>query len=172
MITKIISGNFSAEINGDLNESGQINIGSEENPKQASVGDVIREAGLTYIVQRDGLSSVYKELLKKGEKRNTVAFSQDAADKFKASLEKALAQYGTFNVAMTEHVPTAEASPMVRATSFVDSLMDGGDKETQLRATLGVLGLANAADADRQALIDFANSKGLGIQPPREKKAA
>lgn len=172
MKTEIISGNFAASIDGELNESATINTGSEENPKQESVGDVVREAGITYIVQRDGLSSVYKGLLKKGEKRNTVEYSEDAAGKFKASLEKALQPYGNFTVAMQQHVPTAEASPMVRATAFVDSLSDGGDKETQLRATLGVLGLANAADADRDALIAFANSKGLGIQPPKTAKAA
>src|SRR6267143_4633087 len=90
MNTKIISGNFAASISGDLNESAEINVGSEESPEKANVGDVVREAGITYIVQRDGLSSVYKSLLKKGEKRNTVEYSDGAAAQFKTSLEKAL----------------------------------------------------------------------------------
>lgn len=171
MKTNIISGNFSAAIEGTLNEQASINVGSEEKPEQANVGDVIREAGLTYIVQRDGLSKVYKALLGKGEKRNTVEFSPDTATKFQDALAKSLAPYGDFSVVVDQHEPSeAGASPMVRATAFVDSLLDDGDKETQLRATLALFDPA-ATEADRDGLVAIAHKQGLGIQPPKAPKA-
>lgn len=131
----------------------------------ANVGDIVREAGITYIVQRDGLSSVYKALLGKGEKRNTVEFSAENATKFQNALTKVLAQYGDFSVEVDQHTPSEGASPMVRATAFVDALMDNGDKEVQLRATLGLFD-PSAADADHDALVAIAHKQGLGVQPP------
>lgn len=175
MKTTIISGNFSATIDGDLNETAQINVGSEEKPEQQAVGDVIREAGLTYIVQRDGLSTVYKSLLGKGEKRNTVEFSPENATKFQSALEKALAPYGAFDVSVDQHVPSeGGASPMVRATALVDAMFADKNLEQGYRIAFGAQGLANADTADRDALIAFAHKLGLGIQPnrkPGEKKA-
>lgn len=163
MKTTIISGNFSATIDGNLDEAGEINVGSEEKPETANVGDVVREAGITYIVQRDGLSSVYKSLLGKGEKRNTVEFNEANAAKFQTALQGALAQYGEFAVSVEQHVPSEGQSPMVRATNFVDALMDDGDKEQQLRATLALFD-KSATDGDREALIAIAHKQGFGVQ--------
>lgn len=179
MKTNIISGNFAATIDGELNEDATINVGSEEKPEMVSVGDVIREAGLTYIVQRDGLSTVYKSLLKKGEKRNTVEFSPEASGQFESALTKALAPYGDFAVSVAEHVPSeGGASPMLRATALVDGAFEQGEAgETLLRSTIKMLGgekiNAEEADtADREGLIKLANQLGMGIQPPKAKKAA
>ena len=108
----------------------------------------------------------------KGQKRNTLAFSDETASKFKTALEKALAGYGSFSVEVSEHVPTAEASPMVRATALIDTMLGNPDLEQAYRLAFGAQGLKNADSADRDALIEFAHANGLGIQPPRAKKAA
>lgn len=171
MITEIITGNFTAKIEGDLNEDAEIQVGSEENPRTASVREVVDESGITYIVQRDGLSAVYKGLLDKGQKRNTLAFSDETGAKFKTALEKALAGYGDFKVEVSEHVPTAEASPMVRATALIDTMLANADLEQAYRLAFGAQGLKNADSANRDELVAFAHANGLGIQPPRAKKA-
>ena len=171
MITEIITGNFTARIEGDLDETAEISVGSEENPRTASVREVVDESGITYIVQRDGLSAVYKGLLEKGQKRNTLEFSDETASKFKTALEKALSGYGSFAVEVTEHIPTAEASPMVRATALIDQMLANPELEKGFRLAFGAQGLANAANAGRDDLIAFAHKVGLGIQPPRGKKS-
>jgi hypothetical protein len=171
MITEIITGNFTARIEGDLDETAEISVGSEENPRTATVRQVVDESGITYIVQRDGLSAVYKGLLDKGQKRNTLEFSDETASKFKTALEKALSGYGSFAVEVTEHVPTAEASPMVRATALVDAMLANPELESGYRLAFGAQGLANANNAGRDDLIAFAHKLGLGIQPPRGKKS-
>ena len=171
MITEIITGNFTATISGELNEANEIQVGSEENPKTATVREVVDESGITYIVQRDGLSAVYKGLLDKGQKRNTLDFSTETAKKFETALTKALSGYGDFKVEVTEHVPTAEASPMVRATALIDTMLANADLESAYRLAFGAQGLANADSADRDALVAFAHANGLGIQPPRKAKS-
>lgn len=171
MITEIITGNFKASINGDLNRDAEIQVGSEENPRTATVQEVIDESGMTYIVQRDGLSSVYKGLLDKGQKRNELAFSEETASKFSEALKKAVAPYGNFTVAIEEHVPTAEASPMVRATTLIDFALSNAEVEKAYRLGFGAQGLKDAATASREDLIAFAHANGLGMQPPRSKKS-
>lgn len=171
MITNIITGNFSVKIDGELNESAEIQVGSDENPRTATVRQIIDESGLTYITQRDVLSAVYKELLDKGQKRNTLAFSEEMAQKFGAKAVAELKAYGNFQVSVDEHVPTAEASPMVRATALIDTMLANADLESAYRMAFGAQGLKNADSADRDALIEFAHANGLGIQPPRKAKA-
>lgn len=159
MNTKIISGNFGIEIEGTIG-NGTIDLSEER--KGVPVADVIDEAGLTYIVQRDGLSSVYKDLLEKGAKRNTLDYSSETGAKFASALEKALAPYGDFVVSVEEHVPSeAGASPMVRATALVDGFL-GTPMEAAYRQILG------SPDGDRDALVALAHKQGLGIQPPRK----
>lgn len=158
MKTTIVSGNFKVEVEGELNAEKQ---------------EAINEAGVTYIVQRDGLSKVYKDLIgdRKGDdgkpaKRNTVEFDANAATKFGSALEAALAPYGTFVAEVSEHVPSEGGeSPMVRATTFVDQLV-GTPNEAGLRSILGA-----DAGASREDLIKLAHEKRLGVSAPRKPKA-
>lgn len=62
------------------------------------------------------------------------------------------------------------ASPMVRATTFVNTLIAAG-QEVSLRSTLSMFD-ATAATVDVNGLIAIANGAGLGIQPPKAKKTA
>jgi hypothetical protein len=169
MKTSIISGNFKATIEGEVNRDGQVNLGTEKEPKLVNAGQVIDECGITYIGQRDGLGSFYKGELKKGQKRNELEYSDEAGAKMAASLTESFAPYGDIKVTVDQHEPSeGGASPMVRATTFVESLLAGG-QEAQLRAVLAVYD-PSAATADQEGLIAIANKNGLGVQPPRKAK--
>jgi hypothetical protein len=173
MDTSIITGNFTVEVKGELNKGASIRVGgSDEKPETKTVEEIIDESGVTYITQRDVLSAVYKDLLDKKQKRNELPYSDEVAGKFQSLATKELAPYGDFEVSVTEHVPTAEASPMVRATALIDTMLANADLEQAYRLAFGAQGLANADKADRDALIEFAHKSGLGIQPPRKSKAS
>lgn len=116
MITKILSGNFSVEIEGNFDESKT--VGEGENAM--SVSDARDQSAIAYIAQRDGLSAVYKKLLKAGEKRNTLGFAPEAADSFGKALETALAPYGDFAVQVSEHIPGETAVSRKQATAMWD----------------------------------------------------
>lgn len=62
------------------------------------------------------------------------------------------------------------ASAMVRATAFVDALLDSGEKEKQMRGLFQMLGLVGSADSSRESLINFAHEKKMGIQPAKAGK--
>lgn len=171
MKTSIISGNFKATIEGEVNRDGQVNLGTEKEPKLVNAGQVIDECGITYIGQRDGLGGFYKGELKKGQKRNELEYSDEAGAKMAASLTESFAPYGDITVTVDQHEPSeGGASPMVRATALVDAMFASKELEQGYRLAFDAQGLENADSADRDALIAFANSKGLGIQPPRKAK--
>lgn len=69
-------------------------------------------------------------------------------------------------VSVKEHVG-GEASPMVRATAFVDLMLGEEGLAANMRKTFGRLGLEDAEDADRDALIEFAHAKGMGADPKK-----
>ena len=173
MNTDIITGNFNVAVKGELNEAANVRVGgSDEKPETKTVRQVIDESGVTYITQRDVLSAVYKDLLAKGQKRNTLAFNAEVGEKFQALATEELAKYGDFEVTVTEHVPTAEASPMVRATALIDTMLANPELEAAYRMAFGVQGLKNADSATRDDLIAFAHESKLGIDPARKVKKA
>jgi hypothetical protein len=139
-----ITGNFELGIEGELNE--------------ASLAKFV-QSGMIYVVQRDGASKTYKELLptEKGEKaakRNTLDYSDDNAAKMKTAMENALKSYGDFTVSVTEHIPGETVTPMVRATKFVDDLL--AKDEAGLRAVLQA-GYGAKPGASREELIETAH---------------
>jgi hypothetical protein len=166
MQIKLISGNFQAIVSGEVS-SGNVNVGTEKEPKLQPAQDVINDCGLTYIGQRDGWTGFYKPRLKKGQERSELEYSEDLALEVATSLESTLSPYlDGINVEVTEHVPSeGGASEMKRATALVDSFL-GTDMESAYRQILG------SANGDRDALIAIAHEKKLGITPPREKKTA
>jgi hypothetical protein len=87
-----------------------------------------------------------------GAMGTTVSIAEDVALPFKV-------------VSVTEH-ESGDASPMKRATAFVE-LMFGGPMETNLRDTFDKLGLANALEATKEQLVEFAHSKGFGADPKK-----
>lgn len=110
--------------------------------------------------------------------RNSVAFTQDLAAKVKAAYERTPGKLGKgeeqeaidFTITAIVENEQGEASAMVRATLFVDSLLGDEESEKGLRMVLGLQGLEDADGASRDELIAFAHKKGLGIQPPKKKK--
>lgn len=161
------TGNFTLKVEGNYNDDSQAKALSN---------------ALKYELQRDVASKVYAEVagatvegkdgkrLPKDFERDSVEFSNDAAEAMRLAATKVLSERGEFSVTVTKYEGSEAASPMKRATAFVDSLMDDGDKEVQLRATLALFD-ARAQEGDRDVLIEIANAKGLGIQPPKEKKS-
>lgn len=74
----------------------------------------------------------------------------------------------TLSVNATRHEHgESGASPMKRATAFVEAALGAPEQEAQMRGLFGAMGLADAGAADKDALIAFANSKGLGISVPK-----
>lgn len=160
--TTFNTGNFALAIEGEFDE---------EQKDKALV------SALRYIVQRDGATKAYAALAgEKGEngktklpkdfERGDLEYSKEAGKAFADAFEKALEGYGTFTVSASKYEGSEVASPMKRATTLVDTfLAQGGAVEQGYRTVLGL------PDGDRDALIAKANEMGLGIQPPRQKKA-
>ncbi len=151
MITKIISGNFNVEIDGSVNPDKQSDIDS---------------AGITNIAQRDGLSAVYGELLEKGEKRNTLAYSDNVAEQFAAELEKALAPYvNGVSVLVTEHVPGETVSSRSQATAMWAQIQASPSKFVP-----AMLGLTDFNVTDEVG-IEACHTFLAGFRKPVERKA-
>lgn len=153
------TGNFTLNVEGDVN---------------AETRDRLLANGVKYELQRDVASKVYLSLAGvKGKKdglvlpekfeRDSIAYSDETADSFAKAATAELSKRGNFVVEVSENVGGESASPMKRATAFVDTLVAAG-QTAQLVAVLGV-----APDADRDALIEAAHKMGLGIQPPKGK---
>lgn len=159
--TTFNTGNFALKIAGDF---------SEDQKGKALI------SALRYIVQRDGATKAYQALggvrgedgkskLPKDFERDQVEWSDENGAAMTVAFEKALEPYGSFSVEATKYEGSeSAASPMKRATTLVDTFL-GSPMESGYRAILGL------PDGDREALIAKANEMGLGIQPPREKKA-
>jgi hypothetical protein len=156
------TGNFDLVIEGDLNADAQAKF---------------QQAGLTYVVQRDGASKAYLELagvendkgkkqLPKDFERKSVEFSAENLAAMQLAFEAALKPYGNFTISGSEHVAGADVSPMKRATEFVDSLLGNAQNEATLRQFLGMYD-ATAAQADRDGLIKIANDNGVGKAKPK-----
>jgi ABC-type phosphate transport system substrate-binding protein len=156
------TGNFDLVIEGDLNADAQAKF---------------LNAGLVYVVQRDGASKAYLELagvendkgkkqLPKDFERKTVAFNEENLAAMQLAFESALKPYGNFTISGSEHVAGADVSPMKRATEFVDSLLGNAQNEATLRQFLGMYD-ATASSADRDGLIKIANDNGVGKAKPK-----
>lgn len=162
MLVEFTTGNFELKIEGELNEEAKAKF---------------LNAGLIYVVQRDGASKAYLDLCgvenDKGKKqlpkefeRKTLEFNTENNQAMIASFTKALSPYGVFTISGSEHVSGAEVSPMKRATEFVDSLSGNAENEAQMRSFLGMFD-KNAATADRDGLIAIANEAGVGKAKPK-----
>jgi hypothetical protein len=131
---KFTTGNFDLDIEGEL---------SAEQREKAL------ENGLTYIVQRDVASNVYRDLagegdkktLPKGFERKSVEYSDDSAELMREAAETALAKYGRFSVSVSQHVPSEGVSePGKMATAMWEQVKGNA----ALRTNLGVA--ANATE--------------------------
>ena len=143
-----ITGNFKLDISGELNDE--------------STNKFVK-SGLVYVVQRDVASKIYKTLLpvEKGEKapkRNTLDFSDENAEAFKSAAIEALKPYGDFTVSVSQHVPGETATPMVRATNFIE--VNLAKDEKSLRAVMALYGAK--PDSSKEELIELAHKAGLG----------
>lgn len=161
------TGNFSIVVDGDYNAEHQ---------------EKALENALRYELQRDVATKVYEGLAGtarpngKGKKlpadfeRSSVEFSVGAAESFMKTAEAEFAKRGDFTVSVVKYEGSEAASPMKRATAFVEQLLSTPEAEAQMRSLFALQGMEDAEDGDKAALIAFANSKGLGIQPPKAAK--
>lgn len=132
--------------------------------------------GLANIAYRVCGSAVDKALgvlpeSKGGTGRRGIEYSQGSARIIETTVWDKLATLGLKDVGFKiigEHEYGEAGSAMLRATTLVDTLLDGG-KEEQLRATLAMFGATDKDD--RAGLIRIAHKAGLGIQPPKAPKA-
>lgn len=94
------TGNFDLVVEGELNED----------QKAAAL-----DAGIRWILQRDGASKAYANLggvkdengkvkLPEGFKRDSIEYSEDGAEMVKTAFTDAMAKYGAFTVTVSEHV--------------------------------------------------------------------
>jgi len=162
MKVEFTTGNFDLNIEGELNADAQAKF---------------LNAGLVYVVQRDGASKAYLELcgvendkgkkqLPKDFERKSLEYTEENKAAMELAFENALKSYGAFTISGSEHVAGAEVSPMKRATEFVDSLLGNAENEATLRQFLGMYD-AGAAQADRDGLIKIANDNGVGKAKPK-----
>jgi len=164
MKVEFTTGNFDLVIEGELNAEAQAKF---------------LNAGLIYVVQRDGASKAYLELcgvendkgkkqLPKDFERKSLDFNANNLAAMQLAFKTALKSYGNFTVSGAEHVSGAEVSPMKRATEFVDSLLTNAENEAQLRGFLKMVSKDEAAmTADRDGLIEIANAHGIGKAKPK-----
>lgn len=113
--TTFDTGNFSLNVEGTFSD--------------AAMKDAL-EAALKYILQRDVATKCYVALagllgkngkLKLAEdfERKSVAFSEDAAEKFLSTAKAELGKLGEWTVNVTQYVPGESGAEMVMATNFV-----------------------------------------------------
>jgi len=156
------TGNFALDIEGEVNEETQ---------------DKLLQNGMTYVTQREVATGVYLDVagedvegkdgktsrrLPKDFERSSVEYSEDTAAKFRESAEEKLSKFGKFTVSVSKYEGAEASSPMKRATNLVDSFL-GTELEAAYR---GILGLPKGS---REELIEAANKRGLGVQPPKGK---
>lgn len=165
---------------------GQFNVTVESFVPDSLVGELVN-LGFLHLVERSPSSAVEQTVIaplqgweknKKGQgykrpasfKRTDVEYSEDLAAKIKTAFEDAGCKVDAANslklkvVSITKY-EGGEASPMVRATAFVDLML--ASAEENMRTTFAALGMADAEDADREALITFAHAKGFGVDPKK-----
>jgi len=154
--------------NFDLNIKGELNAETQEK---------VLKSGAIYIVQRDGATKAYldlcgvendkgKKVLPKDFERKSLAFNEENLAAMTLAFETALKPYfSSLTVTGSEHESGA-VSPMKRATEFVDSLMTNAENEGALRSVLGLYD-KSAATADRDGLIQIANTHGVGKTKPK-----
>lgn len=87
----------------------------------------------------------------------------------KKGTDTTLSEGVTVDITVTRYTPGESASPMVRATTFVETNMDGKVKESSMRMLFGAMGMDGAEKADKEKLVEFANKNGIGVQPARKK---
>lgn len=162
MNNKQISGNFAIEVEGDFDESKT--VGEGENA--VSVKEARDQSAIAYISQRDGLSAVYKKLLKAGEKRNTLGYSDEAAASFGSALEAALAPYGAFAVSVTEHVPGETAASRSQATAMWTQI-----KAEPAKFNAAMLGLESFNGVSDDDGIEACHAFLTGFRKPSVRKA-
>jgi hypothetical protein len=75
----------------------------------------------------------------------------------------------TVEVQVARYTPGEESNAMVRATTFVESLMVDADKAKSLRMLLGLQGLENADKASKDDMIGFCHKNGIGISATKRK---
>jgi hypothetical protein len=162
MKVEFTTGNFDLVIDGELNE------------------DAVKkflQAGLIYVVQRDGASKAYLDLcgvendkgkkqLPKDFERKSLEYNEENLAAMALAFSSALQPYGKFNISGSQHVSGETVSPMKRATEFVDALLGNAENEAQLRGFLGMFS-ADASSADRDGLIKIANENGVGKTKPK-----
>jgi hypothetical protein len=146
-------------------------IGEDVNPQT----QYLAKQGLANIAYRVAGSSVDKALGVK--ERRSVEYSDEDGERINDAVSKKLKELEgketmlsalKLSFAVTgKHEFGEAASPKVRATAFVDALLDNGDKEVQLRTMLAMFD-KRAEDGDRDVLIEIAHAKGFGIQPPKK----
>jgi len=148
---------------------------------------VICEEGLANILYRVCGSSVDKGFgLKKGDKRTGIPYSAENAAKVEKLVREKIeelcgmgedpgedaAEYMALALEFKitgQHEAGEAGSAMVRATALVDAMLGDEKMEEAYRTIFGLQGLADADNATREQLIEFAHSKGLGVQPPKRK---
>lgn len=142
------------------------------NPSREAA-QTLNAAGMTYVVQRDVASAVYLELAgevgkKPGSKtmpkfgpdgkskwsRDMVAFSTDGAATFQLVAEEKLKSFGTFQIAVEQHVPgSGSALPMSMATEAWDKIMADPDPvKVEMRMELFGAPLNSTKEAQIQAI--------------------
>lgn len=111
------SGNFNLVVRGELSATAQADILAK---------------GLKYEVERDVLSSVYKELagikgkrgklvLPKGFERDSVEYTDENSVAFSTALKDAMDKLGTFTVSVTRYVKGETSESRKRATAMYEA---------------------------------------------------
>jgi hypothetical protein len=153
---KFTTGNFALNIKGELNADS----------RQEAL-----DAGLTYIVQRDVATKVYRDLAGEGEKstlpkgfeRDSIEYNSDNAEAMRAAAEKELSEYGSFTVTVEEHVKgETSTEPGVMAKALWEKAKD----DATLRGNLGV-----ATDASDDDGVEAARKFLASLRPAKVKKA-
>jgi len=170
---------------------GNFHVTATCEPSEAQVKD-LASLGALYLFERTPSTQVEQQVFapmlgwSKGErgtsykrpadfKRNSVPFTDDVAEEIKHVYETTDGKIGegnavSFNVtSVVKHEGGETASEMVRATTFVDTMLGAPDREEKLRGMFGLLGLADAETATREELVAFAHEKKIGIQPTKAK---
>lgn len=165
---------------------GQFLVSAEADitPEQQAIID---QEGVLQVLQRVPASTAEKKLAEQGFcgkwetgkkgglirpkdfKRSSIEFSQETAEILAAGFGKdaEIAKGVKMPIRITGVTKNeqAAASPMVRATAFVQLMLETPETEKNMRTTFLALGYAKAMDAEEEELVAFANSKGFGVDP-------
>lgn len=117
MKVTINSGNFAVVVSGIVKDLMDVS---------GKAADLV-ECGITYILQRDGMSAAYKAIIPKGAgtKRGEVAYSADNGAAIQLAVEKALEAYGEFAVEVGEYIPTTPQEMKDAVTKAEDMIKRG-----------------------------------------------